>query len=483
MLDAADSGLCRWRRGAGSISRCSRPARRQDNIRGPVLSRQRQRRRRRARVLRTASSSTASTTRGPRWASRVRTSRWTRFRSSRCRPRPTRPSTVSRPAALVDGRHQVGDQPAARIGPAVLPRRVDHGARSSSRRPKPDYRRYQYGGTIGGPIVKDKTHYFFAYEGTDENQFFTVNARGLWPQCEGTFTSAQTRWTYNAKVNHQISSGAEPVLPLRRGGRIPPDHHRRRPHRAERQLRLRGAAPIGRGRPFVGVERSHAERRPVSSTPTRSTRCRRPTATATGSRATSRRACRYCTPVFSYPSIQRRRLRQRADGPGGALGAEGRLLVPDAALAAARISGRAGVDFSYIPFEGDNTGSPLGSWTFPKDAPYDAERSRRPGRRSTRTRCRPTRTSRSRPSPAYVQDDWQAAQRPDASISAFATTCRSARSTRTSPDCSPRSRTSSAATAHSRSTSRSSRSRSPRAATATTSVRASAWPGIRRTTA
>ncbi len=34
---------------------------------------------------------------------------------------------------------------------------------------KPDYRRYQYGGTIGGPIVKDKTHYFFAYEGTREN--------------------------------------------------------------------------------------------------------------------------------------------------------------------------------------------------------------------------------------------------------------------------------------------------------------------------
>jgi hypothetical protein len=62
---------------------------------------------------------------------------------------------------------------------------------------KPDYRRYQYGGTVGGPIVKDKTHYFFAYEGTQENQFFTANARGLWPQYEGTFKSAQDRWTYN----------------------------------------------------------------------------------------------------------------------------------------------------------------------------------------------------------------------------------------------------------------------------------------------
>src|SRR5438132_1413644 len=34
---------------------------------------------------------------------------------------------------------------------------------------KPDYRRYQYGGTAGGPIVKDKTHFFFAYEATNEN--------------------------------------------------------------------------------------------------------------------------------------------------------------------------------------------------------------------------------------------------------------------------------------------------------------------------
>src|SRR3989441_4510029 len=71
----------------------------------------------------------------------------------------------------------------------------------------PDYRRYQYGGTVGGPIVKDRTHFFFAYEGTDENQFFTVNARGLWPQYEGTFKSAQERWTYNARVDHQLGQG------------------------------------------------------------------------------------------------------------------------------------------------------------------------------------------------------------------------------------------------------------------------------------
>ncbi len=79
---------------------------------------------------------------------------------------------------------------------------------------KPDYRRYQYGGTVGGPILKDKTHFFFAVEGTNETQFFTVFANGLWPtvplgnttiQGEGTYPSKQNRWTYTAKVDHQLT--------------------------------------------------------------------------------------------------------------------------------------------------------------------------------------------------------------------------------------------------------------------------------------
>src|SRR5436309_1715222 len=76
---------------------------------------------------------------------------------------------------------------------------------------KPDFHRYQYGGTFGGPIVKDRTHFFFAYEGTQEDQFFTVNANGLWPQYEGIFKSGQNRWTYNLKVNHQLS-GAQSLF-------------------------------------------------------------------------------------------------------------------------------------------------------------------------------------------------------------------------------------------------------------------------------
>src|SRR4029453_9301045 len=67
-----------------------------------------------------------------------------------------------------------------------------------------------------------------------------------------------------------------------------------------------------------------------------------------------------------------------------------------------------GGDFSYIPFEGDNTGTPPGSWTFPRDVPYDAnDRTTWP---SLYTNSLPTYANIPvKMYAGYLQDDWQAA--------------------------------------------------------------------------
>src|SRR5207247_2492635 len=54
---------------------------------------------------------------------------------------------------------------------------------------KPDYRRNQFGGSLGGPIRKDRTHFFAAIERTQEDNFFTVNTGrpDLYAAVDGTF--------------------------------------------------------------------------------------------------------------------------------------------------------------------------------------------------------------------------------------------------------------------------------------------------------
>ena len=129
---------------------------------------------------------------------------------------------------------------------------------------KPDYRRYQYGGTIGGPILQNRTHYFFAYEGTNENQFFTVNARGLWPQYEGHVQERAESLDVQRQAQSPADVHAEPLLPLRRRGRIPADHHRRRTSRRRAPASI---SPCRASSAVVGhssrAERSRAERLPL----------------------------------------------------------------------------------------------------------------------------------------------------------------------------------------------------------------------------
>ena len=273
---------------------------------------------------------------------------------------------------------------------------------------RPDFRRYQYGGSIGGPIIKNKTHFFFAYERTDENQFMTVSTRGVWPLYDGTYPSDQWRWNYTAKVDHQLTDSQSvfvrwakedeyrPIITA--GGTTPPEraydfavprfslavaHTWVISDKALNDFRYQD----GYSKYIVAPPYSHGNWDAGDFGPDR---------------------LGWCKPVFSYPSI----------GLGGCgnsqMGPERRWqLKDDFSYLLGDWGGmhqwKMGVDYSYITFQADSMGSPLGSWSFPKDALYD------PNDNSTW----PTQYSHSLPGYAdtpvhhfstYVQDDWEPAR-------------------------------------------------------------------------
>ena len=237
---------------------------------------------------------------------------------------------------------------------------------------RPDFRRWQYGGTFGGPIVQNRTHFFGAVEYTDENQFFTVNAGGRFPQYEGTFPSNQYRWTYTGKVDHQISPSQSlffrisqeveyrPIITS--GGRIHPtnsfDFGVPRDSYVAGHTWILSPKVINEAR----VQYAYAK---YEVSPPYSHGSWDP-----GYFGNDR--LDYCTAIFNYPSLA-------LGGCGNSqMGPEKRWEFRDDLGWTLELGGfhqfKTGVDFSVISFQGDNLGSPLGSWTFPRDAEYDVER-------------------------------------------------------------------------------------------------------------
>jgi len=80
---------------------------------------------------------------------------------------------------------------------------------------KQPYKRDQYGASIGGPIVKDKAHFFATYEKTKRNTAYTVNTDGVLP-IDGTSVSlpftdelatAKATWDLSASQFLQVRYG------------------------------------------------------------------------------------------------------------------------------------------------------------------------------------------------------------------------------------------------------------------------------------
>ena len=71
---------------------------------------------------------------------------------------------------------------------------------------KQDYRRWQYGGSFGGPILKDKMHFFGAVERTQQDTYQAVNTEGLFPQLDGIFATPYRETLATVKVTANLNA-------------------------------------------------------------------------------------------------------------------------------------------------------------------------------------------------------------------------------------------------------------------------------------
>jgi hypothetical protein len=76
---------------------------------------------------------------------------------------------------------------------------------------KQAYKRYQFGGSFGGPIVENRVHYHAAYERTQQDTKQIVDTLGLFPDQEGIFDVPFRQNLFSARVtatprqNHYLS--------------------------------------------------------------------------------------------------------------------------------------------------------------------------------------------------------------------------------------------------------------------------------------
>jgi outer membrane receptor protein involved in Fe transport len=71
---------------------------------------------------------------------------------------------------------------------------------------KQDYRRYQFGGSFGGPIVQNKAHYFAAFERTQQDTKQAVDTRGLFPADDGVYDTPVRENLFTGKATANLTA-------------------------------------------------------------------------------------------------------------------------------------------------------------------------------------------------------------------------------------------------------------------------------------
>ncbi len=71
---------------------------------------------------------------------------------------------------------------------------------------KGEYERWQYGASLGGPIIKDRTHFFASFERISQDTTQAVNTRGLYPEKDGVFAIPYRETMAVAKLTHQVNA-------------------------------------------------------------------------------------------------------------------------------------------------------------------------------------------------------------------------------------------------------------------------------------
>jgi hypothetical protein len=71
---------------------------------------------------------------------------------------------------------------------------------------KGDYKRWQYGASLGGPIIKDRTHFFASFERIQQDTTQAVSTQGLYPDKDGAYALPYRENMAVAKLTHQFNT-------------------------------------------------------------------------------------------------------------------------------------------------------------------------------------------------------------------------------------------------------------------------------------